>query len=101
MPIVVELIVGHGVKIDTSDIWLLKEVIQDGTAAVVVDPAGKEVTLVEDIAYRAAPGLRLSVMPATQPERIRLVIEAFIPLIHRYPPRNNKPGAKNQGAPTS
>lgn len=101
MPIVVELMVGHGVKIDTSDVWLLKEVIQDGTAAVMIDPTGKEVTLVEDTAYRAAPGLRLSVMPATQPDRIRLVIDAFIPLIHRHPPRNNKPSATAQGAPTS
>ena len=101
MPMVMELSVGQGVKIDTADIWLLKEVIQDGTAAVVLDPAGKEVTLVEDFAYRAAPGLRLSVMPATQPDRIRLVIDAFIPLIHRHPPRSNRQAARTQGAAKS
>ena len=91
MPIIADLGVGEGVRIDTTDEWLLKDVIHDGTAAVLFDPTGKEVTLQQDVAYRVAPGLRLSVLPAAQPDRIKLVIDAYIPLIHRYPPRTGKP----------
>lgn len=90
MPLVAELSIGEGVKIDARDIWLLKEIVHDGTAAVLFDPAGKEVTVHEDVAFRAAPGLRLSVAPSDKPDRIRLVIDAFIPLVHRYPPCTGK-----------
>lgn len=99
MPLVADLAVGEGVRIDATDTWVLKEVIHDGTAAVLFDPAGKEVTVQADVAFRAAPGLRLSITPADKPDRIRLVIDAFIPLIHRYPPRTGKPLTRTLKAP--
>lgn len=89
-----DLMVGEGVRIDATDIWLLKEIIEDGTAAVMFDPAGKEVTLRQDVAYRVGPGFRLSVAAIDAPAHIRLVIDAYIPLVHLYPPRTGKPVVK-------
>ena len=99
MPIVAELAAREGEKIDGRDIWLVKEIVHDGTAAVLFDPAGQEVTVHEDIPFRAAPGLRLSVTPSDKADRIRLVIDAFIPLIHRYPPRTGKALVRTPKAP--
>ncbi len=89
-----DLTVGEGVRIDGTDIWVLKEIIEDGTAAVMFDPAGKEVILKQDIAYRAGPGFRLSVAPVAEPDHIRLILDAYIPLVHLYPPRTGKPVVK-------
>lgn len=94
MPLIAELSVGEGVRIDAEDIWLLKDVIEDGTAAVLFAPGGLEVTIHQDVPFRAAPGLRLSVAPCEGADRIKLVIDAYVPLIHRYPPRTGKPMVK-------
>lgn len=99
MPLARDLMVGEGVRIDGTDIWLLKEIIEDGTAAVMFDPTGKEVTLRQDVAYRVGPGFRLSVAAIDAPAHIRLVIDAYIPLVHLYPPRTGKPVVKMPKGP--
>jgi len=86
MALLIDLGIGEGVRIDATDIWLLKAIHDDGTAAFF-DPAGAEVVLQQEASLRVAPGLRLSISPSQEPGRLRLVLDAYIPLIHRYPPR--------------
>ncbi len=95
MPLFVDLAVGEGVRIDGTNIWLLKTIAEDGAAARFFDPLGREVVLEADVPFRAAPGLKLWLSPVGgSAERVRLVLDAYIPLIHRYPPRTGGPAPK-------
>ena len=89
---------GEGVRIDVTDIWTVKSISADGISAVIMRPDGSLVTLAEDPPHRIAPGLRLSVMPGRHPGEIALVVDAFIPLIHRHPPRDNRPRRQPEDA---
>ena len=59
MPLVLDLRVGEGVRLDGTDIWLLKDIRADGAAAIFFDPTGSEVVLERDVPHRVAPGLKL------------------------------------------
>lgn len=93
MPIVWQVFEGEGVRIDGTDVWILKRIMQDGTAAEMLAPDGSLVVLEEDIAFRVGPGFRMWVMPGAPKGSVRLAMEAYVPVMHRHPPRNHKPGA--------
>lgn len=90
MPIIMTLAVGEAARIDRTDIWTLQAVFEGGTAAEFVDPSGRTVLLRQAVPFRAGPGLHLSVLPADQPGSIRLVVDAYIPLVLRHPPRDHR-----------
>ena len=47
---------GEGVRLDGTDVWLVTRILEDGTAAELLGPAGQRVTLHEDIPTGSARG---------------------------------------------
>ncbi len=90
MPVVWQLSPGEGVRIDGTDIWTLERIIDDGLGAELVAPNGQRVTLQMDVVFRVGPGFRFTLAPGAPEGSIRLVMEAYVPLMHRHPPRSLK-----------
>lgn len=97
MPIIYYSAVGEGVRIDITDVWTVKSIGPDGTSAVIMGPDGQLIGLAGDEVHRVAPGLRLGVAPGRRPGEIGIVLDAFIPLVHRHPPRDHRPSANRRG----
>lgn len=91
MPLVMSLQIGQGVRFDQTDIWTLREILNDGLAAVFIAPNSQKVTISEGSVIRVGPGLRLSLAAPATPSEVRLIVDAYMPLIHRYPARPNPP----------
>ncbi|HYF18725.1 MAG TPA: hypothetical protein VEA40_12730 [Ramlibacter sp.] len=85
-----DLLPGQGLRIDFTDVWTCREIIEDGTAALFADPWGELVTLRQDHWFRVAPGFRISVQPAPEAGKITLLVHHYAPIILRHPPRDNR-----------
>jgi hypothetical protein len=81
---------GTGVRVDGTDIWLVEQIIEDGTAAILRSPSGQLVTLKENIEFRVGPGFKMWIAPSPLPGSIMLVMESYTPIMHRQPPRDHK-----------
>ena len=89
---------GEGLRIDFTDIWTLRSIIDDGATAILMDPRGQTITLQRDRWHRPAPGFRLSLAPSSTSERIHLIADCYIPRIFRHPPRDTRtPRLPEQG----
>lgn len=82
---------GEGVRIDGTDVWIVTRILEHGTAAELLGPPGQRVTLHEDIPYRPGPGFRMWLVPGASEGCVRLAMEAYVPLMHRHPPRDTRP----------
>jgi hypothetical protein len=89
MPIAWTIRQGEGVRIDGTDIWTVEQISDDG-ATVLIGPDGARVTLSGEQPYRLGPGFRIWLGPGAPKGSIRLVMEAYVPLMHRHPPRDHK-----------
>ncbi len=87
MPICITLSVERGVRIDKNDIWTLRRMFENRSAAEFFFPGDKLVTLRHGAAFRAGPDLLLSLQQASDPASIFLVVKSYVPLIRRHPPR--------------
>lgn len=87
MPLCLGLNPGEGVRVDRTDLWMLRAVIDDGAAAKFVDPQARLITSRQAQLYQVGPGLRRAVTLGRAPDEIILVIDAYVPLVHRHPPR--------------
>lgn len=96
MPLAVKLKIGEGVRIGQTDVWLLHAVAENPAAAEFVDPTGQHVSLQEWPCHQVGPGLKLSIKPAQAPDEIILIVDAYVPLVQRHPPRAQQTNQDNK-----
>jgi hypothetical protein len=92
MPIVWTVLQGEGVRLDGTDIWTVERIIDQGASAELAGPDGRRIKLLADQPYRLGPGFRMWLVPGTPSGAVRLVMDAYVPLMHRHPPRDHKQG---------
>ena len=99
MPIIWLILEGEGVRIDQTDIWIVEKVLAGGTAARLRRPDGGMIELQENIVHRVGPGFRIWLAPNAPAGHVHLAVEAYAPVMHRYPPRNRRSASQRGGTP--
>lgn len=79
---------GEGVRVDGTEIVMVKAVTGTGDGADILLPDGSSIALSGDQRFRLGPGLQIGVTPASQPGTIGLLFDAYIPIMVRHPRRD-------------
>ena len=94
MSIVFNIPVQYGFLIDRTDVWVLQHIRDNGCTGVFRTSNDQEVVLRTGQQSRVAPGLRLGLMKPSKLGEVRLVIDAYIPLIQCHGPDVPHPVSK-------